>query len=299
LLFGREAYLGETSIGVQCWEGRLRFHLSLLNAVTNTSGVRLVGGKLDVAIAAPSAGQSSRVLRASPSPHIEARSEGNTRALVKIPELNPEQTFESRIETEVTTSKLNFQLDRAAHSSRQSDEYCRRAKFWETSDPVIRRTAEKIRHSSQDIHGFLANTFAWVRDNVKLREPQATRLGAARAIRELTGDCDELSDLFITLCRAEMVPCRRVVGLFYRGDEVEERPFEWHAWAEVQTSGGMWIPFDPSLGFFASISERHIARCCMGRRSDYPVRSLTWRSPPVKSPALNDEDVERIAVLSS
>jgi transglutaminase-like putative cysteine protease len=284
---------------VQCWEGPLRFHLSLFNTVANTSGVRLVGGKLDVAVGAPSAGQSCRLLRASPSPHIEAGSEGNTRAFVKIPELNPEQTFESRIEMEVTSSKRNFQLDRAAQLSTQSDEYCRRAKFWETNDPVIRRTAEKIRHSSQDTQDFLANTFAWVRDNVKLREPQATRLGAARAIRELTGDCDELSDLFITLCRAEMVPCRRVVGLFYQGHEVEERPFEWHAWAEVQASGGMWIPFDPSLGFFASISERHIARCCMGRRSDYPVRQLTWKSHPVKSPVLNDEDVERVTVLTS
>jgi hypothetical protein len=35
----------------------------------------------------------------------------------------------------------------------------------------------------------------------------------------------------------------------------------------------------------------------MGRRSDYPLRRLTWRSQPEKSPTLNDDDVESITVL--
>ncbi len=250
-------------------------------------------------VAAPSAGQSFAILRATPSPHIESGTEGNTHALVKIRELNAEQTFDSRIELEYTTSKLTFQLDQKIQSSSISDEYCRRDKFWETNDPLIRRTAQRIRGSSRDMNDFLSTTFAWVRDNIKLRDPEPIRFGAARAIRDRTGDCDELSDLFIALCRVEKVPCRRVVGLFYHGRGDEERPFDWHAWAEVQTARSMWIPFDPSLGLFASISERHIARCCMGRRSDHPVRRLTWRSHPIKSPVLNDDDVESITVLSS
>ncbi len=279
----------------------LRFRVSLVNTVSNTSGARLLGGILDVVIAAPSA-ESFSILRAAPSPHVEGKAEGNTHALVKIPVLAAEQTFESRIDVEYTTAPLSFQLEQAFSSPglvEPAYDYCRGDKFWETKDPLIRRTAGKIRHSSHDLADFLSNAFAWVRENVKLRDPQPTRLGAARAIRERTGDCDELSDIFIALCRTENVPCRRVIGLFYHGSEDERRPFEWHAWAEVQAAVNVWVPFDPSLNFFAATSERHLPRCCMGRRSDYPIRRLRWRSRPEKPPVLNDDDVGSINVVSS
>jgi transglutaminase-like putative cysteine protease len=176
-------------------------------------------------------------------------------------------------------------------------EFCRRDKFWEIRDPLITKTADQLRRDSRDTQSLLSNTFTWVRDNLKLREPQPTRLGAARAIRDLSGDCDEFSDLFIALCRANGIPCRRVVGLFFHGRDDRGKSFEWHAWAEVLVSNNAWIPFDPSLNFFTCISDRHLPRCCMGRRSEYPIRRLTWRSPPTKPPVLNDDDVESVAVV--
>jgi transglutaminase-like putative cysteine protease len=221
-------------------------------------------------------------------------------ALVRIPELDAEQTFESRMELEYVTANRSFKFEQGISSvnlDQSTEIYCKNDKFWETKDPLVRRTSESIRSSSRDVGEFLSRAFAWVRDNVKLREPQPKRLGAAHTIRELTGDCDELSDLFITLCRAADIPSRRVVGLFYHGNKTERRPFEWHAWAEIRVSGDMWIPFDPSLNFFATISDRHLPRCCMGRRSDYPLRRLSWRSEPDRSPILNDDDVELITAL--
>jgi transglutaminase-like putative cysteine protease len=221
-------------------------------------------------------------------------------ALVRIPELDAEQLFESRMELEYVTSNRSFKLEQSISSvnlAQTTESYCKNDKYWETKDPLVRRTSESIRGSSRDVAEFLSHAFVWVRDNVKLQEPQPKRLGAAHAIRGLTGDCDELSDLFIALCRAANIPSRRVVGLFYHGHRTEPRPYDWHAWAEVQISGDVWIPFDPSLNFFATISDRHLPRCCMGRRSDYPLRSLTWRSQPDKSPILNDDDVETITVL--
>jgi len=253
-----------------------------------------------VIIASPSANQSFTILEAVPTPRVESKTEGNAHAIVKIPALGAEESFESRIVLEYTTARRSFQLDDTVFPmlEDQSDDYCRPGRFWETKDPLIKRTAETIWRSSQDATHFVSNAFVWVRENVKLQEPQPTRLGAAGAIRGLAGDCDELSDLFIAVCRAASVPCRRVVGLFYHGRENERRPFDWHAWAEVRAGGDTWIPFDPSLGFFASISERHLPRCCVGRRSDYPIRKLTWRSRPKKPAVLNDDDIDGMTVLS-
>lgn len=251
-------------------------------------------------ISAPASNQSFSVLRATPSPRIENKSEGNTHVITRIPELNTEQTFESRAVIEYTVTAQSFQLDRAVaplSPEHSTNELCKHAKFWETKDPLIRRTADKIRRSSDNTGTFLSNAFSWVRDNVKLREPQQIRLGAAHTIRALYGDCDELSDLFIALCRSVGIPSRRVVGVFYHGHESEARSFEWHAWAEASPGDNAWIPFDPSLGFLASISERHIARCCIGRQSDYPIRRVTWRSQPEKPPTLNDDDIENIIAL--
>ena len=298
----REAYLVEELIGAQCWEEPLRFQVNLFSAISNTSGVRLVGGKLDIIIGAPSASGSCSILRAIPSLRTELKAEDNLHALVSIPELDAEQSFESRVVLEYVTLNRSFELDQGAPPislAQSNDSYCKNDKFWETKDPLIKRTSEKIRSSSTDKGDFLSRTFAWVRDNMKLRDPQPTRLGAARAIRELIGDCDEMSDLFIALCRAVNVPSRRVVGIFYHGQGSESRPFDWHAWAEVQVSKAVWVPFDPSLNYFAAISDRHLPRCCMGRRSDYPLRRLTWRSCPDKFPTLNDDDIEAITALSS
>ena len=235
-----------------------------------------------------------------PSPRIENKTEDNTHAFVRIPELAAEETFESRIELEYVTSNRSFKLEQGISSvnlNQSTDIYCKSDKFWETKDPLVKRTSDTIHESSSDTAEFLSRAFAWVRNNVKLRQPELTRLGAAHTIRELTGDCDELSDLFIALCRAANIPSRRVVGLFYHGRKTESKPFDWHAWAEVQLSGDVWTPFDPSLNIFAAISDRHLPRCCMGRRSDYPLRRLAWRSQPEKSPTLNHDDVESIAVV--
>ena len=272
-----------------------------MNSVKNTSGTRLLGGNIDAVIAAPSQNLSFSITGATPSPRIDSRTESNTHALVKIPELEAEQIFESRIDIEYRTASLSFRLDELIPSGdfKNLDEYCRAAKFWEIKDPLIRQTSERIRRSSSNLEDFLSGVFVWLRNNVKLREPQPVRLGAAGAIRERTGDCDELSDLFIALCRAAGVPCRRVVGLFYHAREDCQKSFDWHAWAEVKLSNNVWVPFDPSLDFYAKISERHIPRCCMGRRSDYPIRKLSWRSRPIKPPILNDDDVQNVTALSS
>ncbi|MHA1579677.1 MAG: hypothetical protein ACTSUQ_08620, partial [Candidatus Freyarchaeota archaeon] len=65
--------------------------------------------------------------------------------------------------------------------------------------------------------------------------------------------------------------------------------------------GAGWVPFDPALSLFAAISSRHIARCKMGKQSDYPSRKVSWKISrklkrnPIR---LNETDVEYVKEAS-
>ena len=62
---------------------------------------------------------------------------------------------------------------------------------------------------------------------------------------EQKGDCSSHSALFTAMARSQGVPCRRVSGLVYLGDE--SRGFGQHAWNEVVIDGA-WISVDPTWG---------------------------------------------------
>ena len=93
-------------------------------------------------------------------------------------------------------------------------EYIKGREYWETWDPNISQTAKEIFESSKNYVDILKNTFNFVLDRLKLKNKMKERLGAAEAFRWREGDCDEFSDLFIALLRANNIPSRRVVGLF-------------------------------------------------------------------------------------
>jgi transglutaminase-like putative cysteine protease len=66
--------------------------------------------------------------------------------------------------------------------------------------------------------------------------PSATRTLAARS-----GDCTDLTALFVALARAAGIPARPAAGLLWQSPH-----FYYHAWAEVYL--GDWVAVDPLLG---------------------------------------------------
>ena len=66
---------------------------------------------------------------------------------------------------------------------------------------------------------------------------------ACDTLQNKAGDCDDLSFLYISLCRSVDIPAR-----FIRGFILEEDGATLHAWAEVFVGGGIgdngWIPVE-------------------------------------------------------
>jgi transglutaminase-like putative cysteine protease len=82
----------------------------------------------------------------------------------------------------------------------------------------------------------------WIHDEIAYVRGEETVASAVLAAR--TGDCSEMSLLFVAMARALDIPARRVVGL--AGTYVADKPaFGYHAWAEVELDG-RWVQVDPT-----------------------------------------------------
>ncbi|TFG07684.1 transglutaminase domain-containing protein, partial [Candidatus Thorarchaeota archaeon] len=79
--------------------------------------------------------------------------------------------------------------------------------------------------------------------------------GAEKALRTGSGDCDEFTDLFITLARMRGVPCRRLTGYFIHLSNNQTEP---HAWAELLSPISGWIPIDIALRNIGSHTINYI-----------------------------------------
>ncbi len=78
----------------------------------------------------------------------------------------------------------------------------------ESRDRKIRSLAKQIGADEQNAWEKVEAIYDWVRDNVEYKNGPLK--GALAALRDGNGDCEELTSLFIALCRASNVPARTV-----------------------------------------------------------------------------------------
>jgi hypothetical protein len=78
----------------------------------------------------------------------------------------------------------------------------------ESRDRRIRSLAKKIGADEQKAWQKVEAIYDWVRENIEYKN--GSLKGALAALRDGTGDCEELTSLFIALCRASDIPARTV-----------------------------------------------------------------------------------------
>jgi hypothetical protein len=102
-----------------------------------------------------------------------------------------------------------------------------------------------------------------------------SRIGAYKAFKMGQGDCDEMTDLFITLCRCLGIPARRLTGYHVNKDGNVEN----HAWVEVPCPGttDAWLPVDPAMFNFFYLPTSYIARKIEASVSQVSDVSYSWK----------------------
>lgn len=108
--------------------------------------------------------------------------------------------------------------------------------FWPSRDPALQKlSGEIVEGQSDKVRALLT----YCHKTMKYGGTTGSRWGVQKFLAQKTGQCWDFSDLFITLCRAQGIPARQVMGwLVGQGG---------HVWAEVWTGQG-WLAVDPTAG---------------------------------------------------
>jgi len=88
--------------------------------------------------------------------------------------------------------------------------YLQASPFIETRNGKIRKLAKQLKEEAGDKNAWqtVEYFYDWVRDNIEYKKGPIK--GAQKALKDKTGDCEELSSLFIALCRLNGIPARIV-----------------------------------------------------------------------------------------
>jgi len=116
----------------------------------------------------------------------------------------------------------------------------------------IKLIAQNVFDMAETNNSFLLakELFIWFKENTRyqIHNSKGSVQPAAVTLQKKTGDCDDLSFLYISLCRAVGIPARFIRGYLLSEDNAGDVSATPHAWSEVFVGGLMgnngWIPVE-------------------------------------------------------
>ncbi len=166
-------------------------------------------------------------------------------------------------------------------------EYLKSQPYWETEKSIVTQLADQL-SSVEEIYRTVVETLQY---NKKIDPDTATRQGAAAALADPTqAVCQEFTDTFIALARANQIPARRLTGYAYSRDN-SLRPLSLvqdvlHAWPEYYDSATQhWIQVDPTweqttggIDYFHQFDLNHIVFAINGISSTTPYPAGSYKT---------------------
>jgi hypothetical protein len=156
-------------------------------------------------------------------------------SLERIMSVFPQPSSFSRKETWGTIADIPWLLQR---------KYKQSYSYWPVTSTAIQDVSHEPWFTTNDLAFWVQEISRYIHRKITHPEKQDKRLGADQAFLTGRGDCDEFTDLFITLARIRGIPCRRLTGYFIHNATTEPEP---HAWGEILSPIHGWIPVDIAL----------------------------------------------------
>ena len=151
----------------------------------------------------------------------------------------------------------------------------------------IRLLAASIVGDEDDYYKAIFRIAEWVENNIEYDLSSATADASQKSswvLENKQGVCDELTSLFISLCRSVGIPARFISGVSYSNINLENDGWGPHGWAEVYFPSIGWVPFDVTYKELGFIDATHIklreSVDAGGASITYSIRSLDARVNP-------------------
>ncbi len=188
------------------------------------------------------------------------------------------------IQVESSINLLSSRLKTPVYlSSTETSNLTAQTKYWQTKNPIVYNTAQKLTSNTSgilnkelNIYNYLVNTFKY--NYNAINDPNRQRMGAVYALTNPTDViCQEYADTFVALSRAANIPARLVAGYAYSEDSQDTLPDNvLHAWAEFYDPNYGWVPVDPTWGdttynYFGNMGLSHFTLVVYGNNDSSPV----------------------------
>jgi len=172
--------------------------------------------------------------------------------------------------------KINFPLTSVPEEAR---EYLKPSEHIDSGNPNIINVANKLVQGHDDLFEVVSELAIWTKNNVAYNISTLTADVSQKAswvLQNRQGVCDELTSLFVAMCRAVGVPARFVTGVSYTSSPLFARKWGTHGWAEVYFPQVGWVPFDPTFGEFGWVDPGHI-KMMTGLDAEQPGVRFEWQ----------------------
>ena len=141
------------------------------------------------------------------------------------------------VKRDIVTPQDTSQLRVPRDLPRDMKKYLKPSPYIESEDPLIVESAQAAIAGKQPGWEQAEAIFDWVRDKIEYRFDRNIK-GARQALNDGYGDCEELTSLFVAMCRVAEIPARAVwiPGHCYPEFYLEDQQGSGH-WYPCQAAG--------------------------------------------------------------
>ena len=129
------------------------------------------------------------------------------------------------------------------------------------SNSEIEQLASALAEGKDDMYEVVFELASWTQRNIEYNL-STSNVKASKpsswVLENRQGVCDEITSLFISLCRSLGIPARFASGIAFTNADYFDDQWGPHGWAEVYFPEYGWVPFDVTYGQLGYVDAGHI-----------------------------------------